>query len=413
MGQYIDVAGPIADEASQGGADELQAFTTENLSAYIARFQMHQANLDQCKIYFGNIEQTAKIDNVDKSIMSQMKNIANQANDIKTYASSKGGADILPTDQLNDVAEDIAKKIEQNMQDNLSAGKDNIEYNKAVENFRRVILEIGRDVYKLREEVTGITEYFAFTYKGNTGAMASTTVSVDQFFNSLLNDPAFQNVLKIEFRGSGLKDWSFRFNKAATKSVLSQLVDKNKAKEWIIDTILNKDGIAQSAMELYQAERNRVTTSFVPYKQLRKGERKKIDAKFSDDIYRTDYGYLVVRKNYQTGFIAQSIFNAFINQSNYNYETDRIAWYKGADVMDNKSNIGYSVKNLLDQAPTLFAVNSVERALYEINTTLNRVQHLDIGQIREALRKAVFSSAQEMDVAANTDIETLLDILGY
>ena len=412
MAEYIDISTFVVEKASIGGAQELKEFSEQTLGEYITRFQLHAQNLQLCKIYFGSTSSQVSFDNESTSIMNQIKKVHSQMNNLKTYPSSKGGDDIFPTDQLENIVDDIAAQTEINSQTNLQAAQNNIEYNKAINSFQRVVLEISRDVYKLREGVTGITEHFAFTYSGGRNKMVATTVPVDQFFNELLNNPSFSEVLKLEQRGIGIKDWSFRFNNRATKSVLAQLVENGKGINYVIDEILNENGKSVNAKNLYNTAKKVTYNKFVSYKELNKKERAKVDSQFGNDVDRVSYKYLVVRKSFQTGFIAQSIFNAFINQTNYKYETDRIAWYKGADVMKDGTNIGYSVKNLLDQAPTLFALNSVERALHEINVTLTRVKNLGFDKIKSVLKEAVFSPAQELNASANAEIEDLLNILG-
>lgn len=411
MVDSFGLAEVVAEDASVGGTEELQQFSQSTLQQYIARFQLHAQNLQSCKVYFGTAANQFSFDNESTSIMNQMKIVNQQANNLKKYPSRKGGDDIFPTDQLEEVLKDIAKETEVNSQNNLQTAQNNIEYNKAINSFQKVVLEISRDVYKLREEVTGIVEHFAFTYSGGRGKIAATTIPVDQFFNDLLNNPAFSEVLKLEQRGTGINDWAFRFNNRATKSVLAQLVENGKGINYIIENILNEDGNFVNAKNLYNTAKQATYNKFIRYKDLNKKEKSRVDSQFSNDIDRINYGYLVVRKSFQTGFVAQSIFNAFINNTNYRYETDRIAWYKGADVMKEGTNIGYSVKNLLNQAPTLFAVNSVERALREINITLARVKNLDFDTIKSVLKQAVFSPAEELGLAANTDIEDILNIL--
>lgn len=412
MAEYIDIGTSIAEEASIGGTQELKKFSEQTLGEYITRFQLHAKNLQLCKTYFGSTSSQISFDNESTSIMNQMKKVNSQTNDLKTYPSSKDGDDIFPTDQLENTMDDIATQIETNSQTNLQTAQNNIEYNNAINSFQRLVLEISRDVYKLRGEVTGITEHFAFTYSGGRNKMVATTVPVDQFFNELLNNPSFSEVLKLDQTGTGIKDWSFRFNNRVTKSVLAQLAKDRKGISYDIDKILNENGISTKAKNLYNTLKKISYNKFVPYKKLHKRERAKVDLQFGNDVDRVNYGYLVVRKSFQTGFIAQSIFNAFINQTNYKYETDRIAWYKGVDVMKNGTNIGYSVKNLLDQPPTLFALNSVERALHEINVTLTRVKNLGFDKIKSVLKQAVFSPAKELNAPANAEIEDLLNILG-
>lgn len=412
MAEYIDISTSVVEEASIGGTQELKEFSEQTLGQYITRFQLHTQNLQLCKTYFGSAASQVSFDNESTSIMSQMKKVHSQMNNLKTYPSSKGGDDIFPTDQLENTVDDIAAQTEINSQTNLQAVQNNIEYNKAINSFQRVVLEISRDVYKLRQEVTGITEHFAFTYSGGRNKMVATTVPVDQFFNELLNNPSFSEVLKLEQRGTGIKDWSLRFNNRATKSVLAQLVENGKGINYVIDEILNENGKSVNAKNLYNTAKKVTYNKFVSYKELNKKERAKVDSSFGNDVDRVSYKYLVVRKSFQTGFIAQSIFNAFMNQTNYKYETDRIAWYKGVDVIKNGTNIGYSVKNLLDQAPTLFALNSVERALHEINVTLTRVKNLGFDKIKSVLKQAVFSPAKELNAPVNAEIEDLLNILG-
>ena len=201
-----------------------------------------------------------------------------------------------------------------------------------------------------------------------------------------------------------------RFNNSATKSVLGQLAQSGQGILHNINAIIDENGVWHGAMNLYDSLKRQAKNMYVPYKKLTKKERAKVDNDFMNDVLRVDYGYLVVRKEFQTGFIAQNIFNAYINQMSYKYETDRVAWYKGEDVRKNNSNIGYSVKSLLEQSPTLYAVNSVQNALTAIITTLEATMNLPINQIKGQLESAVFSAASEIGSIFSEDLNELTNL---
>lgn len=402
MADDFEISKSIIEEAGIGGTEELQEFSKATLTAYLTRFRLHQSRLEMCRIQYATAAQKVDDSNINTSILNQMKTI-------QAFDSSRGKAKILPEDELEEL-ETFEEKVIQ-AQTNLQAGQQNIHMNANLNIFKQVMLEIGRDVYKLKQEVTGITEHFAFMYRGaNRSGLKAVTVPVDTFFNQLLNNPDFNKVIQVEQRGSGFKDWSLRFNNSATKSVLGQLAQSGQGILHNINAIIDENGVWHNAMNLYDSLKRQAKNMYVPYKKLTKKERAKVDNDFMNDVLRVDYGYLVVRKEFQTGFIAQNIFNAYINQMSYKYETDRVAWYKGEDVRKNNSNIGYSVKSLLEQSPTLYAVNSVQNALTAIITTLEATMNLPINQIKGQLESAVFSAANEIGSMFSEDLNELTNL---
>lgn len=418
MAEYIALADELAEESSKAGVEEINTFSQEWISKYINRFQMHQSRLEACKVYFGTPASLSMIDDQATSVMSQLQDIAVETKEFENIAhqSIKGGDFILPMDKLNEINKKIRKKMAKYGNKRADNAKDNINYNQAITTFQKILLEASRDIYTLREQVTGISEYFAFVYKGSSGGMYSTTVSVDQFFSSILNNNAFTAIFNFEQRSGGINQWSLRFDNAVTKSVLTQLANQQKATVSENPmTIKDEKGIEQDALDFYEARKGKKVNSWVKFDSLKPEEKATINDFIAAGLQvdRIADKYLVVRTA-QTGFIAQEIFNSYVNGTNYKYSTDRVAWYKGADVDSKDGTKGYSVKNLIAGAPTLFAVSSVSKALREIVITLQRVQakNLDGNSIKNILKQAVFGISQNIENQANKDIEEVLDILG-
>ena len=413
MADEFGVTESAAEEGSIGGTEELGAFSKETLASYISRFQLHQSNLNSLNVYFNTSASASE----NTTVIDQAKAINNAKSII--YDSRKGGGGVAPIEENLKAAQDsVANAIqEQVAQNNLRDVRNGIEYNKQTQALQRTMLEIGRDVYKLKQEVTGVTEQFAFMYRGNNkSAISVVTVPVNQFFNAILNIPDINKMLVLEQRSGGFNTWSLRFNsnKSTLRNILGQLADMNGASSFDISSILDRDGNSINAMQLYKRERGATQGRVMAYGKLRKKEKEAVDKgkgqsfNNAQGIYREDpKGYWIVNRNsFQTGFIAQEIFNAFMNETTYNYQTDRIAWYKGEDVT-GKNGIGYSVKSFLEQTPTLYAVSSLNNALTEIITALTTVQNLDLNSIKSYLKSAVFSAASEIGAAFSSEMSQL------
>ena len=69
-----------------------------------------------------------------------------------------------------------------------------------------------RDVYNLRQSITGRTEKFALIYRGARNVITTTEVDISTFFQNLLN-----NLNSLELHTSdNIMDYGLRFNNSTT-----------------------------------------------------------------------------------------------------------------------------------------------------------------------------------------------------
>ena len=286
-------------------------------------------------------------------------------------------------------------------QDNIRDTKQNIQQTKNAYEFKVISLKAMRDIYNLKQSVTGIVEHFAFMYEGAGGAISTVTVPVDSFFKEILtNATLLNNMFDLQTSSSGPSSYSLRFNKSyiMENSIFAQMAfQSNQVQKFDIQQIYGG-----TAMDFYNNAKQQTHLDYVQYSKLTKAEKEGIK---QSGIYRRGSSYLVVRKNFETGFLAQSIFNAYVNNKNFQYEKDQIPWYMGEDVQKNGTNIAYSVKSFLEGAPTLMSMNSLDVALSKIIYIL-AVQK-DANQIKDNLKSYVFSAAQTMDAAFENELRSL------
>ena len=389
----------VAEKAAEGGANELQEWSNSIRQAYLAKFQGHRNSLNQCYINFNSSLKpiSTVLDNLKKN--DSMKNF------LQTYPSGKGGADIAPLEQ------NYNKIRQQTMinQDIIKNTQQNIQQTKSAYEFKKISLEAMRDVYSLKQQVTGIVEHFAFMYEGVGGAISTVTVPVDSFFKEILNvnnAELMNNMFNLQTSSSGPSNFSLRFNKSYIfeNSIFSQMAfQSNQVQKFDIEKIYGG-----TAMDFYNNAKQQAHLDYVKYSKLTKAEKEDIQ---KSGIYRRGASYLVVRKDFETGFLSQSIFNSYINNKNFQYEKDQVPWYMGEDVRKEGTNIGYSVKSFLEGAPTLMSMNSLDVALSKIIYVL-AVQH-DASKIKDTLKSYVFSAAQTMDNAFQTELRSLPLVGGF
>ena len=423
VGGQLITAEEIAAEAANGGAQELKEFTDKTFNDYLKRFLAHKANLEKLKIDFTTAADTHRNNTQSLSVLSQLTNI------ITTYPSGKKGGDVLPLEELEQGQKEIQNKVQQ-----LYADKKTQTFkwaNKAyeVQDLTRISLTIMRDVYNLKEAITGITEKFALMYRGGRNIMSVVEVNVSTFFSTVLNNNDIFNVTQ----GDDFNNWGLRFNDKTMRKMLI-------ANKFGVGTNIDKLNVGQNILlndtkdisQFYRNQRDKLTIVSKSFKELNKtelrwagydpetlnfvggGKQGKFSKGITGMILRVDSTYLIVEKEFASGFIAQSIFNAYKNNQVYNYETDKLDWYLGGDVSTidaNGNKIEYSVKSFLEGAPSLVSINSLFTVVNKILAVLISQKNQDITTITQTLKSYVFKAAEPIAEASRQEIDNLLTIL--
>ena len=390
----------IAREASDAGIKAITEFKKTTLNSYITRFLAHKANLEKIRV---DRTTPAGQESIEKRL-----SVLSQLTTIQTYASSKGGGDVLPEEEL--------KKVQQIYNDRHSAIHKWAAKAYSDKSIKRISLQIMRDVYNLRQSITGRTEKFALIYRGERNVITTTEVDISTFFQKLLN-----NLKSLELHTSeNIMDYGLRFNNSTMRGLLKQ----GKFGE---GTNMTLEGYDQNSLaSFYRTQRDTLTTVEKTFKELNKtelrwvgldekgtviGQQKQGDKENNiTGVLRNENGkYFIVEKKYASGFIAQEIFNAYKNKTPYEYKTDKVDWFLGGDV--EHGNMDYSVKSFLEGAPSLVSINSLFTVVNKILSVLLSQQDQPIETIQEQLKSYVFSSSKVIADTANKEINDLFKIL--
>ena len=396
----------IAEMAASGGTEELHEFKEDTFNIYLTRFLAHKANLEKIKIDTSMSSQVAF--NEQLSTLSKLTNI------VHTYPSSKGGAYVLPQEQINEMTEQLKKQAQQSYNQERNSIQQWANKAYQAQDITRISLNIMRDVYNLRQDIVGTTEKFALMYRGAKNVISTIEVDISTFFTVLLNNPA------INLQTSdNIMDYGLRFNNSVMRNLL-----KNGAfgKGQNLDFGSGEYELAK----FYRSQRDALTIREKTFAELNKTElrwagydkngnytgniKQGIEDK-QTGILRIEGGkYWIVAKKNASGFVAQEIFNMSKNGGRFNPIADTVDWYLGGDV--TSGNTEYSVKSFLEHAPSLVTINSLFTVVNRILTVLISQKNKDINTIRNTLKSYVFKAAEPIAAASAEELDSLLAILG-
>ena len=122
-------------------------------------------------------------------------------------------------------------------------------------------------------------------------------------------------------------------------------------------------------------------------------------------LLRADSNYDIIRKG-QSGAIAESLVNATINNTDFQYQKDSTVWYKNADVIGQDGQ-GYSVKNFIGGNPTLLRINSLHTVIDSLISELSRTD-ITTNEIIQNIRSQIFGVADGLDAAGEAYIERII-----
>lgn len=388
MGSYIDITEDVRNLALQGSNENKREFSNELKSKYLSAFIQLRSNLEQS---YKNKPLPMDI-NQRESIAEKMRD-----NMIKTYRSSRGLADILTEEKLQEYI-----KKEKDLQDKLKSIRnsmyevqDNSLYIKFATQMMALVYALKRDISQEKEE------QFSFIYKGdNSGTAVSFKIPVTEF---LLKEE-FLNSISLQYGAisswTGAIDQSLRFNNSIGSQLEQLSQDKNSG--------IKKDIISDT----FQYERKRFIKEKRIYKTKRGAETRldeltNILQAINIKIYRMDKNYWVVESGaFQRGFVDQGLFAYYEGDLNATFSGDTYDWYKKADVT-GKDGQGYSVKSLLGGNPSLVSLKSLYTVSSQIISILQSSNQENPSSIAEQIKTQVF----EIDSALDKDIDKVFNYL--
>ena len=378
MGQYIDLVGELVQMAKEGESQERQEFTGQLRGQYLSAFQSLRN-----KLQASYVNERFKTNIEDREAIGQTL----KDNILKTFASSKGGADILTKSDLREYLknEELRNKLKMTR---------NYLYEVVDQNqYKRYALQMMGLVYNLKKDITGIEEHFSFIYKGESGAAVYFDIPVTNF----LFHPETLNLINLQYgalsRWNGGIDQNLRF-KSSIGSQLSTIYTSGQEKNFENFDFINRRKQEISFKKEYKRYSNAV----------KKAEELGIDI----PIYREDAAYYVVeKKGAQSGFVDQGLFGQYINKDNKaSFKGDNRDWFKEPDVTDRKINQGYSVKSFLGSNPSLVSLSSLYQVSSTIITALSSPANTK--DVINNLNEQVFKAAETIDSVANADIQKAL-----
>lgn len=394
MGQYVDIVGALSGESQEAGAAEFREYFAQIRGKYLSAFQSIRTQLASC---YKSTNQIKK--NVDIDTRIEQASAAREAV-LQSYPSSKGGADILPEDELERYKkeqEEIAKKRKAALK-RVRNAYFSISGTKNINNYKVLAGKMMALIYQLRAELTGTEEQFSFIYSGDSGYAEVINVPVTEF---LLNSKLMQSMTLQQSsisRWAGDDDHALRFN----NSVLNQMKQIYGGKAL---------GQGNDFMEKYWAAREASYDKIIATKKDADSAMKYI-AKNADKgyVYREEAGqYLVINPNakYQRGFIAQGLFGQYVGDQNATFLGDTRKFYEEADITSASGEL-FSVKAFIDsQIPSLVSINTLYSASSEIINALS-IGETDMGTMAGKLTDIFKTRLAKIDNLANRDIDNVL-----
>lgn len=394
MGQYVDIVGALSGSTQNASAEEFKEYFSKIRGRYLSAFQTIRTQLGQSYKYHKSIKTGVDIDSRITQATDKRDTI------LKTYASSKGGADILPEEERKAYLE----KLQKNVKEKLKKVRKNFYSIKNLNDYKILAGKLMALIYQLKFELTGVEEKFAFIYQGSSGYAETLTVPVTQF---LLNS----NLMKLMniqsgsiSRWSGSDDHSLRFNSSVLKQ-MQEIYSDN-----IDDQILGKN-FMQSYFNARELSYNKVVAtknSFQEAKQYQE-ESNTLGLK----IYRADNNYLVVNpsKKYQRGFITQGLFGARVGDKKATFLGDTRKFYEDADIKSSSGEL-YSVKSFIDgQIPSLVEISTLYKVSGDIISSL-QLGETDMAGMAANLSSLFNAKLAKIDGLANRDIDAVMTSFG-
>lgn len=373
----------VSDTSAQGGSQEFLEYYEQRKGPLISLLQNYAAKLNSfyATTAASDVDITQLAELRRQQMLAQIeakdeneKSIRELVDDM-LHRSGKGGADIMKKGLQKKFAE-LTEKNRRAVYEKLSAIRNKIYNTNAIrqnqEQFKVLVLEGMRLIYKIREDFTGeAAENIAITF-AEAGYAKTVIVPMDAY----LAKATEWTRLSIEGFSKELAGDPFKLQMKKSQTIIDQL-------------------IKMSTQPVQKLKINGTDVTLDMYKELKKNIY----------IYREDKAYFVVTPG-QGGFVAEALVRAQVNGAEFQYRQDREAWYQEADVIDKATGQGISVKNFLDSSPTLLRINSLHTVVNELIGALS--SNLPPGDIVAHIRQHVFHATGDIDTAKEQMLEKLV-----
>ena len=366
--------------AAEGGAEEFIENWTLEKRGLLPQLQSFSQQLNSC---YQNIIQLDNLTSQAELRRESMKNQVNQVEELKDaisqyiYASSKGGADIMLK------REEMYQNLWRIRNDvyNIGNGKENQQLlTKTALSGMKLVYQLRAAILQEPEEKIIIT-FAEGGYRKETQIMKAMEISMSKFLDYAIS--ASENIIEFntEAFSKQLYGDPYKLKLRSSSTVLDQL--KNIADN-SYNLSINQNGNKQNV------NRNL-------YEELIKNR---------NFLLRSDANYDVIRKG-QSGAIAESLVNATINNTDFQYKKDSEVWYKNADVIGSNGQ-GYSVKNFVGGNPTLLRINSLHTVIDGLIGELSRTD-ITIKEMYQNISSQIFGvAANGLDANGEAYIEKII-----
>lgn len=403
MGQYVDIVGALSGEINEAGAKDLREHLIKVKQIYLPKFQRIRQELSQQYVSTDTFKNFLSIDERIEKAQLERRRI---------YASSKGGAYIMPWEEAEKTAQELEEIQKQRLNNSLKWARAQA-YTIAKENKYRILAgQLMALVYSLKSQLTGTEEKFAFVYKGDSGYAETVTVPVTK----LLVDSDIMSLMTIDpgsiERWSGIDDNALRFN----SSVLAQI--RNKYYDASNDLLNGLERGGNLLERYYNIKEYGTYSQIVGNKQGYKREssalKRKSQYKDQEDykiIREEDGKYYVVytAAKYERGFITQGLLGQMIGDQNATFIGDSKIFYKNADIRDDRSGEEYSVKSFLDgQIPSLIKISTLYNVSSDIIRALSQVDNKAMGEQLTNIFNVTKIPLEKIDSLVNQDTENVV-----
>ena len=368
----------VSEIGAQGGHEEFLEYYTQkkgplitllrNYSAKLNSFYQTVASEDTDITQLAELRRQQMMNQIRTKEIKDGQKIEDFINEILTE-SGKGGADILKKG-LQKKFELLEKQQRREVYTELQKMRDDVYHTGQItahqQEFKALVLEGMRIIYKIREEFTGVSEEIAIVFKEGTYAKM-VRVPMDAYL-------AHANEwTRLTLEG---------FSKELAGDPFKLQMKKNKD---IINKLIKLSGKTEAE----------ILTTIDIYKELKQNIH----------YFREDKKYLVVAPG-QGGFVAEALIRASVNDTQFTYRQDREAWYQEADVLIEGQKRGISVKSFLDSSPTLIRINSLHKIINDLINALSSNQ--PPGDIVSYIRKNIFHATEDIDAAMKKRLEDLV-----
>ena len=372
----------VQSELEQAAPQEYIEAWKQTTNGLLGQLQNFSNELNNC---YQNIIKTDGVMSQAQARRQSMKNQVEQVEGLKAaiakhiYGSSKGGADIM-------LKGEMYQELWRIRMDTY-----NIGYSKKSEqNLTKIALSGMKLVYQLRSIIANEPEEKIVVTFAEGGFRKETQIvrALEMSMSAFLDYALIASDEIIEFNKEAFSKQlygdPYKLKLRSNKTILDQLkgVAENTGGRVYDVTVRNSDGIKQTA-------------SRTLYENL-------IDDR--DYLLRADAKYDVIRKG-QSGAVAESLVNATLNDTEFQYKKDSQVWYQDADVTANGQ--GYSVKNAIGGNATLLRINSLHTVIDSLIAELSRTD-ISTSQIIQNIRQNIFKVTEGLDAAGEQMIEKIV-----